>query len=160
MTSNLGADLIKKQTTLGFGAPVAENDTHEDTAQKMSEEAKRHFKPEFINRLSSIVVFRSLTKEDISKIVKLEVIKVTDRLKEKNLELVFDKNVYDFLFEKGYNQKYGARQLRRSIEKYIEDPLADCLLEGKFANGTKIRVTVKNDSVVFSSVKNSPKVNK
>lgn len=160
MTSNLGADLIKKQTTLGFGAPVAENDTHEDTAQKMSEEAKRHFKPEFINRLSSIVVFRSLTKEDISTIVKLEVAKVTDRLKEKNLELVFDKNVYDFLFEKGYNQKYGARQLRRSIEKYIEDPLADCLLEGKFANGTKIKATVKNDSVVFSSVKNSPKVNK
>jgi ATP-dependent Clp protease ATP-binding subunit ClpC len=157
MTSNLGAELIKKQTTLGFGAPVAENDTHEDTAQKMSEEAKRHFKPEFINRLSSIIVFRSLTKEDISKIVKLEVDKVSDRLKEKNMELVFDTKVYDFLFEKGYSSKYGARQLRRSIEKYIEDPLADCLLEGKFTNGSKIKVTIKNDAISFSSVKNSSK---
>ena len=160
MTSNLGADLIKKQTTMGFGATVAENDTQEDTRQKMSEEAKRHFKPEFINRLSDIIVFRSLNKEDIAKIAKLEIAKVAERLKEKNIELSVDGKVQDFLFEKGYSEKYGARQLRRAIEKYIEDPLADCLLEGKFTNGSKVKATIKDTEVVFSTVKKQARINK
>ena len=153
MTSNVGAGIIKKQTTLGFGASIAENDTHKETEEKIKEEAKAAFKPEFLNRLNDIIVFRSLEKEDTSKIVKLEVAKIEERLKEKEIKIVLDKKAYDFLIEKGYDSKYGARPLRQAVEKYIEDPMADYLLEEKFGSGDCIKITVKKDELSFSKNK-------
>jgi ATP-dependent Clp protease ATP-binding subunit ClpC len=150
MTSNVGASVIKKQTTLGFGAPVAENETHKETEEKIKQEAKGIFKPEFLNRLNDIIVFRSLEKDDIAKIVKLEVNKIEERLKEKQIEIVLDKKAYDFLIEKGYDSKYGARPLRQAVEKHIEDPLADHLLEGTFKEGDSIKITMKDDKLRFS----------
>ena len=150
MTSNVGAGIIKKQTTLGFGAPVAENDTHKETEEKIKQEAKQAFKPEFLNRLNDIIVFRSLEKDDIGKIVKLEVNKIEERLKEKQIQIVLDKKAYDFLIEKGYDSKYGARPLRQAVEKHIEDPLADHLLEGTFKEGDLIKITMKDDKLHFS----------
>ena len=150
MTSNVGAGIIKKQTTLGFGAPVAENDTHKETEEKIKQEAKQAFKPEFLNRLNDIIVFRSLEKDDIGKIVKLEVNKIEERLKEKQIQIVLDKKAYDFLIEKGYDSKYGARPLRQAVEKHIEDPLADHLLEGTFKEGDSIKITMKDDKLHFA----------
>jgi ATP-dependent Clp protease ATP-binding subunit ClpC len=150
MTSNVGAETIKKQTTLGFGASIAEDDTYNDTKEKIMEQAKQIFKPEFLNRLNEIIVFHSLDKKDITKIIKLEFAKVEKRLGEKEITISLNKKAYDFLIEKGYDSKYGARQMRRAIERYIEDPLADYLLEGTFKSGDSIDVTVKKDVLSFA----------
>ncbi len=148
MTSNVGADLIRRQTTMGFGAP---KDTHdyETMREKILEETKRVFKPEFLNRLDEIIVFHTLSKPDLLKIVDLEVDKVKRRLKLKEIEIVLDEPAHEFVINKGYDPTYGARPMRRAVERYLEDPLAEELLKGGVKAGDIVEVTVAGDKLAF-----------
>jgi len=149
MTSNVGSDTIKKQSTLGF-SPISDETTYEKMREKILDESKRVFRPEFLNRLDDVIVFRSFTKPDLIQILSLEVTKVLDRLRKKNLRLEIDEKAKDFLVEKGYDPQYGARPMRRAVEKFFEDPLAEEILKGVLHEGETIMVTVDNDKLVFN----------
>jgi ATP-dependent Clp protease ATP-binding subunit ClpC len=111
--------------------------------------AKKRFKPEFVNRVDDVIVFRRLERDDLKRIVDIEVDKVRERLSFKDLGLVLDDKVLDFLIDRGYEPEYGARPLRRAIERYLEDPLAEDLLKGHFKNSEKIRVEIDNQKLLF-----------
>jgi ATP-dependent Clp protease ATP-binding subunit ClpC len=149
MTSNVGSDTIKKQSTLGF-SPITDQNSYEQMRDKIMEEAKKTFRPEFLNRLDDIIVFRSLTKPDLITILDLEINKVMTRLKNRNIVLQPDEKAKDFLVEKGYDPQYGARPMRRSVERFLEDPLAEEILKGAFHEGEPIHVTVDKDRLVFT----------
>jgi len=149
LTSNVGADIIRRQTTMGF-SPISDETSYEKMREKILDEAKKVFRPEFLNRLDDVIVFRSLTKPDLIAILDLEVGKVVERLKGKNLRLELDAKARDFLVEKGYDPQYGARPMRRAVEKYLEDPLAEELLKGTLSGTEPVRVTLEGDKLVFS----------
>ncbi len=149
MTSNVGSDTIKRQSTLGF-SPITDENSYEKMREKILDESKRVFRPEFLNRLDDVIVFRSLTKPDLIQILNLEIAKVLDRLKSKNIVLELDEKAKDFLVEKGYDPQYGARPMRRSVERFLEDPLAEEILRGHLHEGEPIQVTTDNDKLVFS----------
>jgi len=152
MTSNIGADMIKKQTGLGFQLKRNEADaerlSYEDMRKKLNESLKRAFRPEFINRLDSVVIFRSLTKDDIQQIVSLELDKVAERLKEHNLALTATEEALVLLAELGYDSDFGARPLRRVIQQKVEDPLSDRVLSGEFTDGDSVLVNVNLDGEI------------
>ncbi|HWY50774.1 MAG TPA: ATP-dependent Clp protease ATP-binding subunit [Chthoniobacterales bacterium] len=150
MTSNVGAELLKKQTTMGFGAPREGHD-YDSMREKILEETKRVFKPEFLNRLDEITVFHSLEKSHLLRIVDLEVEKVKVRLKAKEVEIVLDNLAHEFVIEKGYDPNYGARPMRRAVERFLEDPLAEEILRGNVKAGTKVQVSAKDGKLVFQS---------
>ena len=141
MTSNVGSDIIRKQSTLGF-SPITDENSYEKMREKILDEAKKTFRPEFLNRLDDMIVFRSFTKPDLIQILDLEVDKVLERLRHKNLKLELDDKAKDFLVEKGYDPQYGARPMRRSVERFLEDPLAEEILKGILHEGEPILVTV------------------
>jgi len=140
MTSNVGASTIKRQTSLGFGAMSEDESDFEGMKEKILEEAKRHFKPEFLNRLDDLVVFHMLEKVDLNQIVDLEVSKLVKRLAEKEIDLELTAEARDFLGEKGFDPAYGARPMRRAVERFLEDPLAEALLRGDVKTGDKVNV--------------------
>jgi ATP-dependent Clp protease ATP-binding subunit ClpC len=146
MTSNVGASTIKRQTSLGFGAINADESDFEGMKEKILEESKRYFKPEFLNRLDDLVVFHMLEKADLNQIVDLEVSKLVSRLKEKNIDMTLAEEARELLSEKGFDPNYGARPMRRAVERYLEDPLAEALLRGSVKAGDKVRVTRKEGS--------------
>jgi ATP-dependent Clp protease ATP-binding subunit ClpC len=148
MTSNVGAELIKRQTTMGFGAPSDDGD-YDTMRDKILEETKRVFKPEFLNRLDEIIVFHSLGKPDLMRIVDLEVGKVKRRLQLKEIEIMLDSAAHEFVIEKGYDPTYGARPMRRAVERYLEDPLAEELLRGSVKAGDLVQVSVDNGKLIF-----------
>ncbi|MBL9168555.1 MAG: ATP-dependent Clp protease ATP-binding subunit [Verrucomicrobiales bacterium] len=147
LTSNVGAETIKK-SSMGF-APTSDEANYEKMREKILDEAKKAFRPEFLNRLDDVIVFRQLTKPDLIQILDLEVVKVVDRLKAKNLKLVLDEKAKDFLVEKGFDPTYGARPMRRAVERYLEDPMAEEILKGTIQGAEPIRVTVENDKLKF-----------
>jgi ATP-dependent Clp protease ATP-binding subunit ClpC len=149
MTSNVGSDTIKKQSTLGF-SPITDENTYEKMREKILEESKKIFRPEFLNRLDDAIVFRSLTKPDLIEILSLEVSKVVERLKTKKLRVELDDSAREFLVEKGYDPQYGARPMRRSVERFLEDPLAEEILKGHLHEGEPIRVSSDKAKLVFS----------
>src|SRR5947207_4232986 len=149
MTSNVGSDTIKKQSTMGF-SPITDETSYEKMREKIMEEAKKTFRPEFLNRLDDIVVFRSLTKPDLIEILDLEISKVMERLKTRNIVLQLDDKAKDFLVTKGYDPTYGARPMRRAVERSLEDPLAEEILRGSFHEGEPVQVGVEGDHLVFS----------
>ncbi len=149
MTSNVGSDTIKRQSSMGF-SPISDENSYEKMREKIIDEARKTFRPEFLNRLDDIIVFRSLTKPDLIQILELEASKVMQRLKNRNIILTLDEKAKDFLVEKGYDPQYGARPMRRSVEKFLEDPLAEEILRGNLHDGEPIVVTVDNDHLIFT----------
>ena len=149
MTSNVGAQLLQRQTTMGFGAAASSFNDAEKMREKVLEEAKRVFKPEFLNRISDIVFFRPLSKDDLIKIVELETAIFAKRLHERKITLEFTQEAKDLLIEKGYDEKYGARPLRRAVEHYLEDPLAEALLKGDVKDGEPVVVAREGDKLIF-----------
>ena len=148
MTSNVGAELIRKTGSLGF-KNQKEEITYQDMKDKLLEEVKRTFKPEFLNRIDDIIVFRPLVKEDLVNIVSIEIGYVAARLKEQNISLEVSQEVKDFLIEKGFDPVFGARPLKRTIQRFLEDPLASEIIAKKYKDGSKIKVTRKNDELIF-----------
>jgi ATP-dependent Clp protease ATP-binding subunit ClpC len=149
MTSNVGAELIKRQTSLGFGAASRDEENYEIMRDKILDESKRVFKPEFINRLDDLIVFHTLTKPDLLKIVDLEVAKVTKRVRAKRIEISLDQAAHDFLIEKGYDPTYGARPMRRAVERFLEDPLAEEILRGHIKEGDQVTISAEKTKLTF-----------
>ncbi len=144
MTSNIGADLIKGGGGFGF-AKRTDSSNFENIKTILMKEIERFFRPEFINRLDDVIVFRPLTKDDLVTIVDLEVGKVASRLMQQGIHLELDQKAKDFLIEKGYNPDFGARPLRRAVGQYIEDPLSEMLLAGDIKRPCDLRVTRKEE---------------
>ncbi len=149
MTSNVGSDTIRKQSTLGF-SPITDENSYEKMRDKILDESKRTFRPEFLNRLDDVIVFRALTKPDLIQILDLEISKVVARLKSTNLKLELDEKAKDFLVEKGYDPQYGARPMRRAVERFLEDPFAEELLRGHLHEGEPIQVTSDKEKLIFN----------
>lgn len=147
MTSNVGAELIKKQNVMGFGAPNLESD-HEALREKLMGEAKKAFKPEFLNRLDDLIVFHPLDKTTLTKIIDLEVAKVVARIKNKDIHVKLNKSAHELLIETGYDPSYGARPMRRAVERLLENPMAEEILRGTIKAGD--HVDVKRDGQKFS----------
>ncbi len=153
MTSNVGASTIRRQSSLGFGAMNEDEADFEGMKSKILEESKRYFKPEFLNRLDDLVVFHMLEKADLNQIVDLEVSKLVKRLREKDIALTLAMDARELLSEKGFDPNYGARPMRRAVERYLEDPLAEALLRGTVKTGDMVRVTRKDggEELIFDT---------
>ncbi len=156
MTSNVGADLIKRDTTLGFAPRGSEVSNSESAYVKMKEkvlgELKKTFRPEFMNRIDSVVVFRALNKEEIRRIVDILMGRVRAQLIEQKITLEVDDEAKDLLAENGWDPQFGARPLRRTIQNMIEDELAEQLLQGQIKQGSTVKVTVKDDKLEMKEV--------
>jgi ATP-dependent Clp protease ATP-binding subunit ClpC len=150
MTSNIGADFWRKQGGLGFRSESEKEDLSYDAVKsKLMEEVKRTFKPEFINRIDDIIVFHPLTKEDLYKILDLEMENVKKRLKEQNYHIELTLEAKEFLISKGFDPIFGARPLRRTIQRYIEDSLSEEIIASKFKEGDVIKIALINDHLEF-----------
>lgn len=142
MTSNVGAEILQRNTSMGFGIENSSLNEYDKIRDKIIDETKRVFKPEFLNRLNELVIFRSLTGDDMHSIVEIELKNVADRLKGRGLTFDFTPAAKQFLIDQGYDEKFGARPLRRSIERHLEDALAESILAG----------TIKEDDALFVDV--------
>jgi len=169
LTTNIGADLIRSGGAFGFGK--RDQDTsYEKMKDMLDKEIERHFRPEFLNRLDEVIVFKSLTRDDLVTVVDFELRKVRERLEsEHSLKLELSDDAKEFLIDKGYNPDFGARPLRRAIEHYIEDPVSEEILRGSYKDKARIIVTVKTDTdktgdkgkhLFFDSVGQSPQAKK
>ena len=151
MTSNVGSDLLRRDTTIGFGHRQDEAKTAEDAYQKLRgkvlDELKKTFRPEFLNRIDGVVVFRQLSKEQIRNIVDLELNRIRTQLTEQQIKLEIGDEAKDFLAVKGYDPAFGARPLRRVIQNMIEDPLAEGLLQGKYKTGQTVVAVIDGDNL-------------
>jgi ATP-dependent Clp protease ATP-binding subunit ClpB len=141
MTSNVGSQWIQD---LG-------ESRREEMESRITEALRAKFKPEFLNRIDEIIIFDNLTQEQISEIVDIQVKRLGSRLAQMNLALVLSENARSFLAEKGFDQIYGARPLKRAIQKYIENPLSMEILKGNIPEGTKIEADVEGERIVFNS---------
>jgi ATP-dependent Clp protease ATP-binding subunit ClpC len=153
MTSNVGTELIQKENAIGF---LTHNDAslgYDRMKEKVLEELKKAFKPEFLNRIDETIVFRPLAKEELMAIVDIMLSDVNDRLAEKGIEISLTKKAKGLLVNDGYDPKLGARPLRRAVENNIEDVLSEEILRGKFGWGSKITGDVKENKLVFSGTK-------
>ena len=151
MTSNVGADVIRKGTTMGFGV-ASEAQTYDAMKEKLVDEAKRVFRPEFLNRLDDVIVFRCLTKEDLAKIIEIEVEKVRARLKYKDIRIRLSEAAKSFMIDKGYDPALGARPLRRAVERYLEEPLAEELIRGSLKGNDTIEIGVGAGKLTFQQL--------
>ena len=149
MTSNIGAELLKKQTSVGFVTESAEKESYEDMKRKLLDEIKKTFKPEFLNRVDETIVFHSLTKDDLYRIIDIEINEVKKRLGEQNIEITLNEEAKELLVEKGFDPIFGARPLKRTIQRLLEDPLAEDIIGGRFKPGSAVKVVKKGDRFVF-----------
>jgi len=156
MTSNIGAELLKKQGSLGF-APAKEEVTFDTMKSQLLDEVKRTFKPEFMNRIDEVIVFRPLNHEDLSQIVDLEITYVKERLREQGLTIELDESAKAFLVEKGFDPIYGARPLKRVIQRFLEDPLAEEVIARRFKPDSTIRVFRKGEQLEFEGELAAPR---
>ncbi|MDD5509931.1 MAG: AAA family ATPase [Dehalococcoidales bacterium] len=157
MTSNTGVESIRQYTDLGFGTQKGDGENGLQSYQRMKakvmEAVKKTFRPEFINRIDEIIVFHELTEEQLKDIVELLIKDLQQRLTERRLTIDLTKAAKSWLVNKGYDPTYGARPLRRAIERYVENPLSSKLLEGEFSEGDKIVVGLSDDKLTFSAGK-------
>ena len=160
MTSNVGADMIKRQSSLGFeivqDEENEERSVYQEMRKKLMDSLKRVFRPEFINRVDAIIVFRSLNKVDIKQIVDLELRKVGERLEDHEIVMTATPGALDRLAELGFDPEMGARPLKRIIQQKVEDTLSDALLSGKFEDGDTVVVDVDGDDIVLRHSENEP----
>ena len=157
MTSNIGAEQMRKGGGIGFGASSSgeNNENYEKIRDKLLEIAKKTFKPEFVNRVDDLIVFRQLEKDDLRRIVTLELDKILERLKEQNITLNINDEVIDFIIRKGYQPEFGARPIRRCIERHIEDPMAEEILRGAISPASIVNVQADEDRLLFFPEKKS-----
>ena len=148
MTSNVGAELIRKTGSLGFKAQKEEV-TYQDMKEKLLEAVKHSFKPEFLNRIDDIIVFRQLIKDDLMRIIDLEIALVIGRLKDQGISLEVSKEAKEFLVEKGFDPVFGARPLKRTSQRFLEDSLAQEIISKKYKEGSLIKVTRKNEELII-----------
>ncbi|MBI5124558.1 MAG: ATP-dependent Clp protease ATP-binding subunit [Candidatus Omnitrophica bacterium] len=151
MTSNIGAETLRKQGSIGFKSQEEEV-TYQSMKTRLLDEVKKVFKPEFLNRVDDIIVFRPLTREDLGHIIELEIKEVESRLKNKNILIELTQEAKDFLIERGFDKIFGARPLKRTIQRFMEDPLAEEIIKGNYRDGANVRVTAKADHLEFTSV--------
>src|SRR5258708_18364346 len=153
MTSNVGAQMLNKEAAIGFrqskDKAKANQADYEAMKDKVLGELKNTFKPEFLNRIDEVIVFHSLRMEEMSSIVELLLKRVRTQLTEQQLQLVVPQVAKDFLIEKGFDAQYGARPLRRAIQRMVEDPLAECLLQGTFHPGDLVEASVIDEDLVL-----------
>jgi ATP-dependent Clp protease ATP-binding subunit ClpC len=161
MTSNVGAELIKRQAGLGFVIPRDEAEDaergYDEMRENLLEELKRTFRPEFLNRVDSVIVFHALSREDIAQIVDLELVKVRERLAECDTEMEVTDAAKELLAEAGYSDEYGARPLKRVIQNRVEDALSDAILECRFDEGGSILVDAEGDEIVLRQAEEEEK---
>jgi len=142
MTTNAGAEAIKNEAAFGFQRPD-QDASYDSMKTRVTDEIEKVFRPEFINRVNDIIVFRHLNDDDMKQVIDLELGKVRERLEEKGITLDLTDEAKAFLVKKGTNTDFGARPLRRAIESFIEDPLAEELLKGEFAGKSVVKVEVR-----------------
>jgi ATP-dependent Clp protease ATP-binding subunit ClpC len=155
MTSNLGTRDIQKGTTIGFAAQ-SEQVTHDKMKERVMEELKRSFRPEFLNRIDEVIVFHSLSREDVKAIVDLMIRRVEEQLQSKDVEIELTDRAKELLAEKGYDPALGARPLRRTIQRMVEDQLSEKLLYKEFTAGQTIIVDARDDEIVFEGASQPP----
>lgn len=159
MTSNVGARSIEHNESFGFAVQTTEEAKYEKMKEKVMEEMKRTFRPEFLNRLDDMIIFHQLTREEIRRIVDIMAKDLMERVKAQNMELTITDEVKDALAKEGYSPTYGARPLRRVIQKKIEDEISEEMLMGKFKEGDAIMTALKDGKISFEKVsKKKPKV--
>jgi ATP-dependent Clp protease ATP-binding subunit ClpC len=151
MTSNVGAELLRKQGSLGFKAATGDMN-YQDMKSRLLEEVKRTFKPEFLNRIDDVIVFRPLEKEDLYKIIEIELSGVLERLAEQKITFELTQEAKDFLIDKGFDPVFGARPLKRTIQRYVEDPLAEEIIAGTIREGRSIKIAKRADREELSFV--------
>jgi len=151
MTSNIGAELIKKSSVMGFGASAKDEQAYDVMKEKILDEAKRVLKPEFVNRLDDLIVFHTLGKPELLTIVDLEIKKVVARIKIKEITIILDDKAKELLIEKGYDPAYGARPMRRAVERYLEDPMAEEILRGNLKAGDTAEVSSDKGKLTFKA---------
>ncbi|MBE7559291.1 ATP-dependent Clp protease ATP-binding subunit [bacterium] len=151
MTSNLGTRDIRGKSQLGFG-PSDKGGSYSEMKERLLAELKKEFRPEFLNRVDEIVVFRELVEKDIHAILEILTKELRDRLSARGLSLVLTEGAREFLVDKGFDPQYGARPLKRALQRYLEDPLAEEILQGKFSEGGEIRVERGTEGLLFTSV--------
>jgi ATP-dependent Clp protease ATP-binding subunit ClpC len=169
MTSNIGASEIARNTPLGFAVSDDETGiTYDDMKNRIMGELKRVFRPEFINRIDDVIVFHKLAKDEIKQIVDLLLLRIRESMAERELQLELSEDAKDLLVDKGWDPAMGARPLRRAIQRYIEDPLADFVLRSQVPEGSTVLVerdesaesgpgSEENPEVKLSVVKSAPK---
>jgi len=151
MTSNVGATLIKKGTALGFrGGDEPEEMPYQEIKEKVTGELNKTFRPEFLNRIDEVIVFKSLTREEIKKIADLMLEEVKKLLAEQKINLEVEDKVKEILAKEGYDPNFGARPLRRTIERLVENPISEKILAGEFKEGDTIIASAAEDKIVFS----------
>ena len=133
---------------MGFQSK-SEQESYETMKTKMLDEGKKVFRPEFLNRVDDIIVFHELTREDLEKIITIELNEVMTRMKDRKMELILEDEAVKFLIEKGYDPTYGARPLKRTIQKYVENVLAEEILSGKFNEGDKVKAVLRGETISF-----------
>ncbi len=158
MTSNIGAREVRKSSNIGF-AKQDDQSTYESMRDRILEQVRNTFNPEFLNRLDEQVVFRQLSREDMVKIVDIVIKEMLNKVASQEIELELTRGAKEFIADRGFDPIYGARPLKRMVQKYIEDPLAEELLKGKFSDGSRIRVQRKGDELGFREMKSTKKNN-
>ncbi len=151
MTSNIGGDIVRNMSSLGFKKDSGEL-SYESMREQLTRAVEKHFRPEFLNRINDIAVFKNLTKDDLKKIIEIELESMRSRLGNYNVTLSITKEAMDFLIDKSYKPHFGARPLHRTIERLIEDPLSEEILKGKFKDKNSIKVKLREGKLVFEEV--------
>ena len=156
LTSNVGAERLQKGSAMGFTPPDDEED-YARMKENLTEEAKKVFRPEFLNRFDDILVFRSLGRDELTQILELELEKVRKRLAERDIHFELDTSARDLLLEKGFDPTYGARPMRRAVERYLEDPMAEEIIRGDLREGETISISTKDEKLEFTQKESSAK---
>lgn len=152
MTSNLGARMISSNVSIGFGNTTDEGCTYEDIKQKVMEEVRRVFVPEFLNRIDELIVFKPLKQEEIEKIVDLMMKETVKRLVEQSITIELTPEARSKIAKEGYDPNFGARPLRRAIQRMVEDPISDLILKGTFKEGDRILIGVEEEILRFDKM--------